>query len=991
VGTFVACVGFGSPIAVALGGSTANLLEALAAAAVVRRVAGRWIAFDSLHAVGALVLGGAIASNAVTSFLGAWLLRPPSGAYWDTYFDWWGAHGLGMLIIAPVILVLSPVRAPRPISRAHAVELTAYLIGLSVASYLILGAHAGAAGAEVLDPYAVLPLLVIGALRFGSVGPATSTIVAAATLWHAAQQRGPFVDFATSPQDEALDIYFFLLLGSVLSLLVSAILQERRTAEHDASERARHAACVADVALALTGRASIEAALDRSARLIQSHLDVLGVRIATFGPVSVVATATPDGAPPPSAGEVSGFPLLIDDRAVGTLDVTSVAPLTERSLETLASVARALALGIERHEAENGRQRLADILAAAPDFVSIAQDGGVPVYLNPAARRLFGLGPTEPAPSLFSYRPPQFRAFFENTILPAVVADGIWRGETEYVTPEGRTVPISQVSVAHRDESGTLRFVSTVSRDISAERAAAAALRESEERMRFALHSARVGLWEANLVTGAAFWSDTCEALHGMAPGTFGRSFDAFMAAIHPEDRAHVGQDVAEAVRDRRETELEYRTTWPDGSEHLIRSTAHFYFDDGGAPIRGAGVALDITDRRALEDQFRQAQKMEAVGRLAGGIAHDFNNLLTAIQGYARLVYDSFDTADQRREDVDEIVKASTRAAALTRQLLAFSRKQILSTQVLQVGDVVGALMPMLRRLLGESIDLETVFHDTGRVRADAGQLEQVLVNLAVNAKDAMPDGGRMTIETGELELDAAAARLRGDIPPGRYMTLVVSDTGCGMNEATKRRLFEPFFTTKPLGQGTGLGLATVHGIVNQSGGHIWVYSEPDHGTTFKVCLPRTEETEAAETLEEVAPAPPRGTGTVLLVEDESLVRRFTEMVLTNAGYTVLAAERPSAAIAIANERRDPIDVVLTDVVLPEMNGRHLAARLTEIHPEAMVVFMSGYTDTAIVHQGVLDPGMRFLQKPFGANAVVEKVKEAAGAGARALRSERAS
>jgi signal transduction histidine kinase/ActR/RegA family two-component response regulator len=421
---------------------------------------------------------------------------------------------------------------------------------------------------------------------------------------------------------------------------------------------------------------------------------------------------------------------------------------------------------------------------------------------------------------------------------------------------------------------------------------------------------------------------------------------------------------------------MEYRTAWPDGTVRRINLIAHFSFDDRGKPVRAAGVAIDVTERRSLEDQLRQAQKMEAVGQLAGGIAHDFNNLLTVILGCAGFLSEGIPASDERRADVEEIQQAAERAAALTRQLLAFSRKQILAVRVLHVGDVVGEVTPMLRRLIGETIDLRTAVGNRGLVKTDPGQLQQVIVNLAVNARDAMPQGGRLTLETSDVVLDEAFARLHPSVRPGPHVMLAVSDTGHGMDAATQKRVFEPFFTTKPLGQGTGLGLATAYGIVKQSGGSIWVYSEVGHGTTFKVYLPRTDGLEDAD-----APAPielraPGGSETILLVEDEGPVREFVHKVLSRRGYAVHAVGNPVLALEYARAHRAAIDLVLSDVILPDMSGRAMVTQVEQWHPESAVLFMSGYTDQAIVHQGVLDPGTAFLQKPFTADALMRKVRE---------------
>ncbi len=388
-------------------------------------------------------------------------------------------------------------------------------------------------------------------------------------------------------------------------------------------------------------------------------------------------------------------------------------------------------------------------------------------------------------------------------------------------------------------------------------------------------------------------------------------------------------------------------------------------------------ILRDISERKQLEEQFRQAQKMEAVGRLAGGVAHDFNNLLTVITSYSDILLEDLASQDPRREDVEEIRKAAVSAAGLTRQLLAFSRQQVLQPRVLDVNAVLANAEKLLKRLLGEDIELVTTLTaQLGAVKADPGQLEQVIMNLAVNARDAMPDGGKLTIETANAEMDEAYVRTHPVAKPGHYVMLAVSDTGIGMDEQTKSRIFEPFFTTKEAGKGTGLGLATVYGIVKQSGGFIWVYSEPSHGTTFKIYLPRVEETVEGLT----SPAAPgeslRGAETVLLAEDAAAVRTVARQVLERLGYTVLEAPNGEAALHVARKHHGPIDLLLTDVVMPELSGRQLADQLKALRPGLKVLYASGYTDDAVVRHGVLEPGIAYLQKPFTPEGLARKVRE---------------
>lgn len=384
----------------------------------------------------------------------------------------------------------------------------------------------------------------------------------------------------------------------------------------------------------------------------------------------------------------------------------------------------------------------------------------------------------------------------------------------------------------------------------------------------------------------------------------------------------------------------------------------------------------DVTELRQTEDQLRLVQRLEAVGRLAGGVAHDFNNLLSVIISNAAFAIDELRDDDPVRADVIEIQKAGERAAALTRQLLAFSRKQVLEPELVDVNKVVTGIESMLRRLLGEDMAIEThLAQDLGSVLADPGQLEQVLMNLAVNARDAMPRGGKLTIETAGVELDEDYAEQHVSVTPGRFIMLAVTDTGVGMDAETKAHIFEPFFTTKEAGKGTGLGLAMVYGIVKQSSGNVWVYSEPGRGTTFKVYLPRVD-APAAEIRRRSVPVRASGNETVLVVEDEDGVRRLAERILRRVGYQVLVAQSGAEALAVCERHAGPIDLLLTDVVMPEMSGRDLAERLIERLPRIAVLYMSGYTDNAIVHHGILDQGTRFIGKPFSAAELTRKVHE---------------
>ena len=504
---------------------------------------------------------------------------------------------------------------------------------------------------------------------------------------------------------------------------------------------------------------------------------------------------------------------------------------------------------------------------------------------------------------------------------------------------------------------------------------AVAAVREAEARTQFALASAQVGIWDMDYANGVLKWSPIIEGHHGLAPGTFDGRFASFIDCIHPDDRDAVLTLIDRATRSGDDFQLRYRVIWPDGSVHSLTGAGRAQLDDAGAPRRAVGISLDVSEQRSLEQQYQQAQKMEAIGRLAGGIAHDFNNLLTAILGYCELLQLDVSDNDPRRADILEIQKAGIRASSLTRQLLAFSRKEIISPTMLDLNAVALDIRKMLERLIGEDVAVVMRLHaDATPVCADRGQIEQVILNLAVNARDAMPRGGVLTIETANVSLDEHYANAHFSVSPGLYACLMVSDTGTGMPPAVLQRLFEPFFTTKAPGKGTGLGLATIHGIVTRYGGSVHVYSEVGRGTTFKVYLPQAGDGAVAETAE-TRSGPITGSQTVLLVEDSDSLRALTSRLLARLGYTVLQAATADDAVA-AFERHGAIDVILTDVVMPGRSGPELARELTDRQPSIKVLYMSGYTEETIVHHGVLDAGIAFINKPFSTETLGRKLRD---------------
>ena len=446
---------------------------------------------------------------------------------------------------------------------------------------------------------------------------------------------------------------------------------------------------------------------------------------------------------------------------------------------------------------------------------------------------------------------------------------------------------------------------------------------------------------------------------------------------IAPEYKEKACEMMARKIAGEEQTVYEIEIVRKDGQRVVVETNTKLIYDNGvGIGIQG--IARDVTEKNVLQTQLSQAQKMETVGRLAGGIAHDFNNILTVILGKTELALMQLkDSGGQLREDMEEIKHAAERAANMTQQILAFSRKQVLQPRILNINETVSNMGKLLKRLIGEDVELETKFHSTIRnIKADQSQIEQVIMNLAVNARDAMPKGGKLTIETTNVVLDEAYARQHLNARPGNYVMLAVSDDGVGMNDTVMKRAFEPFFTTKETGKGTGLGLSTVYGIVKQSGGYIWVYSEENIGTTFKIYLPVIDEPEIALLPSETPSELIEGNETILLVEDDDAIRELVKEMLTIMGYTVLEAANGNEAITLSQQTTEIIDLLITDVVMPGISGRQVARHLSKSRKNMKVLYMTGYTDEAILRHGILEQGLRFVQKPFTFETLAFKVRE---------------
>ncbi len=726
---------------------------------------------------------------------------------------------------------------------------------------------------------------------------------------------------------------------------------------------------------AATRQVTFERGMDLPGRVWSGAAPLWIADIATERNVLRGATASTD-----NLHAFLGFPLSLGHDVIGVVELFSrdIRPPNHVILDWVMSVGRQIAQFSERKHAEDQLRRtnatLEALIQSSPITVISLDLHGRVMRWNKAAERLFGWTEAEIMGRHLLMVPEDQEEEARRTL--ALWRKGVVTTDVEVVrrTRDGSLIPMSRSGGALRDGQGEV--IGTIANlvDIRDRKRSEAALRESEERFRAMFEQAAVGIAE---VTTGGRWLRVNQRLCDILGYTRDELLErTFQDITHPDDLvaelARVQQLLAGEIQT---LSAEKRYLHKDGSTIWVEVTVSLVRDPGGEPRYSIAVVQDITGRRQLEEEYHHAQRMEGVGRLAGGIAHDFNNLLTIINGRCALIIASLPPSDPLQRHVGLIEKTVVRATALTRQLLAFSRKQVLQPKVVAINELVSRSMELLTRLIGEDIDLAFVpAPEAGRVHVDRGQLEQVIVNLVVNARDAMPDGGRLTIETANTALDAGYASHHVDVTPGRYVMLVVSDTGTGMSAEVQARIFEPFFTTKEPGKGTGLGLATVYGIVKQSGGHVRVYSEPGTGTTFKIYLPRTD----AATQEERAPAvgaAPHGTETVLLVEDEADVRSLAREILEGFGYAVLEAGSPTEAIVIAERHAGTIDLLLTDVIMPRMSGRALAAAIAVSRPETRILFISGYADDAIIRHGVLEPGMHFLEKPFTPHTLAVKVR----------------
>lgn len=623
------------------------------------------------------------------------------------------------------------------------------------------------------------------------------------------------------------------------------------------------------------------------------------------------------------------------------------------------------------------------ILQSAPVAIIALDRHRVVTFWNPGAERIFGWTAEEavghPLPFVGEEFVNEHRMLFQSAARSGTPVEA----EVVRRRKDGSAVEVGLSLQAVRSAAGELRGYTTIYQDISSRKQVERELRNSESRLERAQEIARMGTYEAAfsswppLDEGLSYWSPGVYEILGLDPRMTVASPRALIEVTHPEDRERILEPMRRALEpDSQKVVMEHRVLLAGGEVRVVRHHAEVTQAVDGT-VHVTGAMQDITEYRRLEEQLLQSQKLEGIGQLAGGIAHDFNNLLTIINGYADLLARDEQAAASSRDAATAILSAGRRAAELTQQLLAFSRRQILQPKAVNLNAALMDLRRMLDRLLGAHISVvEKLEPALGLVFADEGQLQQVMLNLIVNARDAMPGGGTLTVETSNVMIDETYRAAHPDAAAGAHVCLAVSDTGSGMDARTKERIFEPFFTTKEMGRGTGLGLATVYGIVKQSHGFIWVYSEVGQGTTIKVYLPVMSGAEAPVASESASERPlGEATGTILLVEDQEHVRLFAARVLRQQGYRVLEAATGQEALDAAAAEGGRIDLLLTDVVMPGMAVKALTAEFQKARPEAKILYTSGYSENVILHEGILDAGIELLPKPFSPRQLLKRVQ----------------
>ncbi|HEU4589147.1 MAG TPA: PAS domain S-box protein [Gemmatimonadales bacterium] len=956
----------GQPPLVAAGSGLGAGLAALAGAVLLRR---RWDVSARLASVRdaiGFMLFGVLLSPAVSASVVALaaLASGTSQSFLPAWWHRWTGDLFGVLLVAPPILTWRAPAPARSAPRARAIEL--------VVESLLIGTVASLAFVAGIEQLSVVILgVALLAVRQGSRGGALGVaIVALAMVW-SLHVKGALPEESLGPAVATMQ--GFLLVVAAVGLLVGAAISEREATAarlEEANEYASallNASPIAVVALDVEGR--VRTWNKAAEQMFGYRADEVIGRPLPYVPEDRAQEYALLRELHMKGEFLTGLETVRLRRDGSPVDVRlSLAPLREPNGKLAGTMGLLEDLTERRHAREAG-ERLAAILEASSELVAIADPDGRVVYLNAGGRRMLGLPPEAEVVGR------SLTGFYASWAARQVVEEGIpaarrvgqWSGETALVDQAGEEIPALQLIQAHRDARGELQFLSTIVRDNRAQKAVERALLARNELLERVFDSSPLMISllqpDGTLEWVNRPWERTLGWTLAEAQGR------DLVAELFPDPA--VRAQVAEFMRCADGTWHDFPTRLRNGRVTTM-AWANVRLSDGTM----IGLGQDVSAQRALEEQLQQSQKMEAVGQLAGGVAHDFNNLLTSIIGYTEELLGALEPGSPPHDDAGEIKKAADRAAALTRQLLTFSRRQLVEPVVIDVNETISSIASMLRRLLGGSIELRTeLAASLGRIKADPGQIDRVIVNLAVNARDAMPHGGTLTIRTDDVTLEYPHRAVQAGLPAGPYVSVVVSDTGVGMEESVRARVFEPFFTTKDKAKGTGLGLATVYAVVQQTGGFIDVQSAPGQGAVFSLYFPRALAAAPAEHPTPADGSPGVGAETILVVEDELSVRSLAVRALRRMGYHVLEAADAETALQLSRGHSRPIHLVLTDVMMTGRTGPQLVAALREERGDFRVLYMSGYA-AGLVLDAELDGTTEFLPKPFTARRLGAKVRE---------------
>jgi two-component system, cell cycle sensor histidine kinase and response regulator CckA len=1005
-----AVAGAAIPLATAI--AVGNTFEAVAGCYFLRLFQFR-PAITRLRDVATLFLAAGVASTLISATIGTaalWVAhRIPAQSYLATWQVWWLGDMLSVIIVAAFLFLWASTRirigSVRRWLEAMFVTLVLVLVTDAVFSHPYYPDTQ-----RIALPYLVFPPLMWAAMRFGPSGAVTATFVTGVlALSNTLHGFGPFG--LSVVNEDVFGLQLFMAVIGVTSLVLAALAAERAESRQQTVESEGRFRTLlensADGILLLSPAGEINYIAPTRRRLLgYTDDEILGMKIfellhpddreaallafqSILQAPSRVETVQArvmhkegtwrwmEGTGSNCLGNAAMRGIVVNFRDISANKQAESALLRshEELEESVKNRTRELVAANTLLKESEDRFRF--LVESVDDYAIFGLDpkGRVTTW-NSGAERFKGYRADEIIGQHFScfYTPEDIRNGLPQELLRHAAEEGRIRDEGWRVRKDGTRFFAETVITALWDKAGTLRGFSKITRDITERRRLDEKLRRSQEQLVEAQRLAHLGNWEWDLDQNTMSWSDELYRIFGLPPQGFRILFPDVLRYTHPQDRHLVKQTIRLALKTHEPFSIDLRISRGKDDERFLHAIGKVFVDAAGRPVKVLGTAQDVTDQRRSEralqekeEELFQARKLEAIGRLAGGVAHDFNNLITGILGICQDLKGTFPLNDPRRDELEEVVKASNRAFDVTRQLLAFGRRQVVSPKVIDVNATIKDFAKLLHRLLGEDVRLELQLSEESHVTMDPGNLGQILLNLALNARDALPQGGTITIRTTNVMVETN---------PRSRVLLEVSDNGKGMTSDVMAHIFEPFYTTKSNDKGTGLGLATVYGIVKQSGGDINVESRQGKGSTFRISLPREAAAKPAESTPMKTAQPPATQGFVLVIEDEDIVRRVVVKRLKHAGYRVLEARDGKSALEIVAQKGLEIELVVTDVVMPEMNGREVVTKIHALYPNIVVLYMSGYPEEIIAHKGILEPGINFIEKVAIQRELIQKVRD---------------